>query len=697
MSSQVSFFTTKPLALVYQRKVQHGIMEAAETWKVKLSSGVILDDHEYLGKESTRFLNRPINESTKQNYEIMLRKFWRFAAITGDYDSMLLLLKIPPKHSPAISAQVIEHFVRFKREKEGSVLRNDAGDAVRDVFGNPITSDGRWKAPKNVDIFRAAIHDLHVANDHTVEYAEPCEECRSLPENRRHEGCEHHKGLPALTRCGDPTRNQVFLNEVINQEKKGKDEGYKEKGCMQLLPSDFRLLRARLLSTRNIADLQMWVIIILAGKLALRHDEFHRLKAEHFLPELFEISETDDRVNALGIKVKGKSDKNWVKLKLHADHVYPELCPVRALLIYMHLAGIKGGSLFPSLEELKNPPGDGIFATEICYKTFLEELKSLCKNVLPDREDFKVGAHIFRKAFYVLGVFGEANEYDLKQSARHKSVENSLIYRKAAQTCYQVHCNHPNPANNMSKWKSIFVGDCGGNIALMAAMGGCKNVTFGELGDFFIRQSLKIRLDNSLVRDSHFLLDKALKYVGADAPSEQFRKFKAALHPDQGTALQQIVDAMILERLKALLERGDIARATSGLLPSTMHYASQTQEGSTSTEQPEAQVLQEPLSKRPRVDANDLRGRHNLRTATTATEKIVIMKQLWAEKDNTPLTQGAKTFVSRSLKPVIMCLENHFGGDIDQFVATYNSFSHTTFQSVCCNGDGGICKPSKAS
>ena len=168
----------------------------------------------------------------------------------------------------------------------------------------------------------------------------------------------HHLSKPDLHTKGDPTKNQIFLNTVTNMEKLAEKKGYKETGSAQLMPSDFRLLRAHLLSKRSIICLQMWVIIIVATKEALRHDEFHEIKLEHFLATLFEIPEAQERINALAFKVLGKADPTWVNLKIWADDVYPELCPVRPLLVYMYLIRIKGGYLFPTAAELANPPAD---------------------------------------------------------------------------------------------------------------------------------------------------------------------------------------------------------------------------------------------------------------------------------------------------------------------------------------------------
>jgi hypothetical protein len=71
--------------------------------------------------------------------------------------------------------------------------------------------------------------------------------------------------------------------------------------------------------------------------------------------------------------------------------VYPEFCPVGPLLVYAHLIGIKGGYLFPSAAELKNPPADGIYKTTIDYGVFMDHLQHLCELVLPARDDMKIG------------------------------------------------------------------------------------------------------------------------------------------------------------------------------------------------------------------------------------------------------------------------------------------------------------------
>ena len=342
--------TRQKLPGCYKLKITAGITKAAKKWNVALDKGLVLDEFKYQGKNTTRLGNRPIADNTKTNYEGHYRQLWRYCAFIGDFESMLLLLSPAPKHVPAMNVTTVESFLRFKRLPTGTVLlTTDESSAVTDVFKNPMTCEGSWIARGNSDIYRAGISVLHVHHNHTTEYLEPCDDCRARSVATLHRGCSLHPGSPCTRRKGNPTRYVIFINSLSSLN----DKSHKETGSSQLLPSDERLLRNHLLSSRTLVSLQTWVIMIIAIRLFLRHDEFHSIRFERFLAEFFVI--TDNRVESLALQV---SDEIWRKLKLYADHVYPELCPVRPLLVYTHLIGIKGGFLFPKASELAKPPAD---------------------------------------------------------------------------------------------------------------------------------------------------------------------------------------------------------------------------------------------------------------------------------------------------------------------------------------------------
>jgi len=91
-----------------------------------------------------------------------------------------------------------------------------------------MTIGGTWKAPKNADIFRAAVSVLHVAHGQRDSYKEPCVDCKANPEGKLHQGCSKHPENPQVFRCGNPTKDSVFENTMAQLKKD--DHDYKEQG-----------------------------------------------------------------------------------------------------------------------------------------------------------------------------------------------------------------------------------------------------------------------------------------------------------------------------------------------------------------------------------------------------------------------------------------------------------------------------------
>lgn len=689
MSAQarISHTTVGPLAGKFKEKVSKGITRAAKKWNLQLDENLDLSEHKFEGEGTTRLGNRPIEKNTAGNYEQMYRQLWRFLAMKGDYDSMLLLLSPPPVGVPAMNVHSVEEFLRFKRFQKDTKLRTyDDRKNVKDVLKKDMVCSGGWVAPKNADIYRAAINDIHVANNHVGEYLEACDMCRKLPESHQHKGCDHHKGNPQLRRKGNPTKHSIFTNSIVQRKKDSVE--YEEQGSSQLLPSDVRLLRTHLLSTKCIVNLQMWVIIIVSIKLFLRHDEFHDIEMAHFLPELFHILE--DRIESLVLKVFGKSDKRWIKLALFSDNEYPDLCPIRPLLVYMHLIGIKDGYLFPSEAELLDPPSDGVYKTFINYATFMSHLQTICDKVLPAREDLKIGCQTFRKTGYLFGVFGNAFGPDLSQSARHSSKSESTKYRKDAAELFQTHLRAPNPVNNVSDWFCIRVEGGGGNARLMSAYGGSKRVETAQLGSFFVVELLGITSTHAFAKDPVFLVRTALGYVGKENSTRQrYEELLNSLPTEIAHSLRSVVDNMLLERLRGILQNNQVATLVAAL-PAAASPASTTVPVSTS----EA-VSQSKKKRCLKSSKNDLEERHHIKDASNTEQKITKMKEMYDVRGNwdKPLSPGAKSFVTKHLVPAMRCLEVHFHWNITAFCEKYPDFNHTTFPTKCCNGKQSTCSP----
>ncbi|KAI9345454.1 hypothetical protein DFJ73DRAFT_489404 [Zopfochytrium polystomum] len=110
----------------------------------------------------------------------------------------------------------------------------------------------------------------------------------------------------------------------------------------------------------------------------------------------------DGFIEGLCFKIKGKKDNQPNQLILWADHKNPALCPVRHLLLYIHLSGLKSGYLFASAEVWKCSDRGHHCSHEdaLSYGSFQQYFQHLCETVI--KRDGKFGSHSIRKTGYVL-------------------------------------------------------------------------------------------------------------------------------------------------------------------------------------------------------------------------------------------------------------------------------------------------------
>lgn len=657
---------TKDIPKGFKDKYKPGIQEAAKKWNVKLTKEDLDADYKYEGEVSTRFGNRNIGKNTKGNYETDFKQLWKFCLFTGDYESMLMLLSPSPKNAPSMKVETVESFLRFKRNDTGMPLKDTPDrNMLKDIFKNDIHCEGTWKAPKNTDIYCAAIVNLHIENDQIGAYEEACEDCRKKPLNKRHNGCEEHSGYPVLKRHGDPTKHKDFIN---CKSKAKSDPAYVEKGSSQLLVSDIRLIIRHQLP-RGIIGLQTVCIILMAICLFLRHDEFHDIKLEEFLPDLFEIK--DGNISALAIKVYGKADKKWVYLKLWADDEWTDIDPVRYLLIYLKLTGIKSGYLFPSAKELEAKPADGAYKTTVSYSTFMFQLKQICAEVLPKRADLKIGCQVWRKTGYLFGVFAQATNDNLMQAARHLTKKNAEKYWKDAQTQFETVQRENLENMQVGKWRSVLVQSVR-NAQVVATYAGYEELSIAKLGEYFVSNCLGISKTHRRANDMLYLIGVAAKYRSTETPKEQFNNFLKKLKDEEAQQCRYFVAKVMAEESEKKKKRArDESNGEKEYLP------------------PTASRVQTRVNKTPRQDLDDLEERHSLKDTKTMEDKMEIIKKLWEAKPKaySDLTAQAQDFYKKSASPIMSCLETHFNNDLSRFCERWrDTFFHTTFKVKCCDG-----------
>ena len=258
---------------------------------------------------------------------------------------------------------------------------------------------GDWNDPDKRKSFSTAVWSILKAHKQTGTYVPSCDDCCLMPEEEWFKGCDSHKGRPSILQSGNPTYNNIFTDSMDKIHLDCKE--YRRQPTEQLLPCYVWQIRDRLLSSNSMIDLQTFVIIMVSICLFLQFDDFLDIELSHFEQKLF-VFDSCGNIKALCLRTYGKSDAGWTHLFLRTDEECQEIYPVSILLCFVHCAGIKGGFIFPSEQELKSPPDNGIFVTQLSYSVVMSRMNKIAKQVL-GLVNYKVRMHTFCCTGYLCG------------------------------------------------------------------------------------------------------------------------------------------------------------------------------------------------------------------------------------------------------------------------------------------------------
>ena len=272
--------------------------------------------------------------------------------------------------------------------------------------------------------------------------------------------------------------------------------GHVVEGNQSLLPWEVQRIRKYLLSQNNFWGVQMWAMINLQIHLGLKHNDLINLKFSDILLNLSLIKE-DCTVQSLFIQFNGKTNSiarfhYIIRLQLWADNQYPAMCPVRSLIGYIYLTGLKSGYVFPRSHLL----GTIDHATEDGHQqlgtTFLSDSKEVYERITGNLDTY--GTHTGRKTYYLLGVLGGADTIALKQGARQKKDSTVENYLQDAYTVKaMIEAEGRMHECEVSKWRSIY----------------CNSETSAAN---IVRNSLPVQLD--LYEIAKFFVEQTLRYQG---------------------------------------------------------------------------------------------------------------------------------------------------------------------------------------
>ncbi|KAJ3093651.1 hypothetical protein HDU96_002116 [Phlyctochytrium bullatum] len=641
---------------------------------------------------------------------------------------------------PSMDWKSLAKYVLFKTGEAKTELTFDRAP-VRDINNNVIQCEGTWNAPKVVNQFVSAIGALHIARGQRGEYRDVCRACCSNT-SADFNGCAQHRGDPRRWRRGEPRNEPNFMITItkIRRER----ANYVENGCSYLLPHELHLIRDSLITRSNLESLQLWVMLLLGTRLFLRSEELLNLKinnpanpnaTDNCINWHITLLNANNDIPVLAFNIRGKSDHRAVVLAVWEEHRVAKMDVIRPFLAYIHLAKLRGGFLFPDGDQLAELSAgtkvDGIATKAMPYSTYLEKVKAACKPHVLFRD--KIGTHITRKTAYAQAAFGGGQDMDIMKAARHKSEKSAVKYSQDSRFMKDFITTSsrslgPNAPRELVEtelrdlvptWRSIF---CQHHqlAASINVFTRPQEKCIKKIADTFIRHNCKIPQGGPHTISQ--IVDAATYYQRASTEREDLSKMMEALFERDASFAKELnsrIERVISEEVgravaRALLASsgashengassapttaasGQVSDSSAGIPPAAAELQStaaavppaapsNTSAGSTSAGK-----------KRKREGTNDLSRRKDLTGLKTGGEKLDLILSLNAEGEeleSKDLTGGAWRFLKTDARAIISCYQLHFSSDRDAFLAKWGCFSHSTFQKLCCNGEGNACGP----
>ena len=123
--------------------------------------------------------SRNIRPSTKEAYKKVAKSVRQVALLTGEYASMIPVLKSPPEgFCPSFNAKTLANTIRYKSQYlKGHPLLDCDGNTLLDIFGGQIICAGGWSANSNLFQFVSGVAIILKARGQDGGYTEPCYAC----------------------------------------------------------------------------------------------------------------------------------------------------------------------------------------------------------------------------------------------------------------------------------------------------------------------------------------------------------------------------------------------------------------------------------------------------------------------------------------------------------------------------------------
>ena len=207
-----------------------------------------------------------------------------------------------------------------------------------------------------------------------------------------------------------------------------------------------------------------------------------------------------------------------------------------------------------------------------------------------------------------------------------------------------------------------------------------------ELATDFVHSELNICQNHPQLKSSSFLLQQAIEYIPKESAKERISKVCETLNPEIVSNINQIVNQLVEERMSELEDKSRptklsvCASNNNNKTDVVTEVQVDTSVGITSVDNVLAKKSTA-MSPKTRGGSNDLPRRKELPKTKCDLKKNQICQEIWIERpsETSELTEGARTFIVRSLTPVMNCLSNHYNNDVNNFIARWTKIKLSKF------------------
>ena len=708
---------------IAEPKREAGIKEAIKKME---ELGLDLESPKIVITGSDKRSNSVGTDAGQTSTIVRYQQFWRhlldFCIEIGDYESAGILcrknvLTKDRDYSPAdpipVKLDTVINFMMMRVLEEGKVLTHHATDLpVLNAQGHQILCMGDWHSTNQVQLYSNALSKVHSKYASTSgEYLSECSECQRLSQSDpKANGCRRHVGNPLVWRRGSPTKDALFTTK-LKQMKDYCERNYSTRHAMYFLPSELRQIRSHCLAANNKRKMMIWTIWIVGIKGFLRVEEALSLTVEDFEEKYFVVDKHS--VENLAYFVNGKTDHEKCLLACWDDAECPEFSPVRPLLLWLAVSGIRSGPIFPPSDQLDSvatfgtvqmPRGSKKDAPlpSFSYNEFLKETQFLCATVLGKDMDGEamnkliIGTHMMRKTAYLLAIWGWKRTYgsdecpldssNLFKSARHSSVHSIAVYASDAATMKvlldSLSLDSASSNQSVGVWKPIHIEHITAFETLK--LGKDQYVKpLRELAEWYVVHTLKLSLDSVQSMSYHDLHHRATAIKPDLSLGDELRLLiDANCHPGVALAIKDTIKKMQEAAIAAAVQK-----ATDEVIKNmALHLSSVPADAAAARTCPDNpnKRSREDNAIEPMKDYQQLAKKKRLskqEAVTLCVEAYQDVKAQVVEGKTWNGTAGFRNWAYRAAK-VVDCVRNCHGNCQESFVAANPSFTISRFG--CC-------------